>query len=98
MDAGVGGPDSLQLPSSKHISTGLWLHLELEVIWEKEIEDLNLLQASMSLSLLRSRNNLSCSSTAFSKACPYFIINSKFTLEMNFLFLTHPHCKPFIPT
>lgn len=70
MDAGEGGPDSLHLASSKHISTGMWLQLELEVIWEKEIEDLNLLQASTSVSLLRSRNNLSCSSTAFSNTVP----------------------------
>lgn len=80
-----------------YISTRLWLHLELKVIWEAEVEDLNLLHASALVSLLKSRNKLSCLNTPFKNTSSYFIVNSKYTLKINFMFLTHPHHKPFIP-
>lgn len=92
-----GGPSSLYLASSRHTSNRLWLHPELKVIWETEVEDLNLLHASLLLSLLKSRNKLSCSNTAFSNTSPYFIVNSKCSLKINFLFLTLSVSLSFSP-
>lgn len=89
--------DSLSLASSRHISTSLWLNLELKVIWETEVEDQNLLHTSILVSLLKSRNKLSCSNTAFSNASPYLTVNFKRTLKINLVILTHPHHKAFIP-
>lgn len=97
----VGHPLHAQLPADDRvkqtISTRLWLHLELKAIWETEVEDLNLLHASVPVSPLKSRNKLSCSNTAFSNTSPYFIFNSKCTPGIIFLFLTLTMSLSFPP-